>query len=175
MDNLQLLDNFITGRVEPHIYAFTTDAIPGYLKVGDTYRPVSVRLKEWKKHFPDLVKAFEETAAVTPDIFFRDFSVHQFLELGLGKHRLTPGELPAETYYSKEFFKDTKVPELEAAIHDIRRNHQDGGHRYQYYHAGTNLPEVHTYASSGWWEPRPMQAETVRNFKAAVGKGRTIC
>jgi len=33
MDNLQLLDNFITGRVEPHIYAFTTDAIPGYLKV----------------------------------------------------------------------------------------------------------------------------------------------
>lgn len=173
MDNLQLLDNFITGRVEPHIYAFTTDAIPGYLKVGDTYRPVSVRLKEWKKHFPDLVKAFEETAAVTPDIFFRDFSVRQFLELGLGKHRLTPGELPAETYYSKEFFKDTKVPELEAAIHDIRRNHQDGGHRYQYYHAGTNLPEVHTYASSGWWEPRPMQAETVRNFKAAVGKGRT--
>lgn len=101
MDNLQLLDNFITGRVEPHIYAFTTDAIPGYLKVGDTYRPVSVRLKEWKKHFLDLVKAFEETAAVTPDIFFRDFSVHQFLELGLGKHRLTPGELPAETYYSK--------------------------------------------------------------------------
>lgn len=41
-----ILDEIIIGRVEPHIYAFTTNTIPNYLKVGDTYRPVSVRLKE---------------------------------------------------------------------------------------------------------------------------------
>lgn len=47
-----LLDEIIIGRVEPHIYAFSTNTIPNYLKVGDTYRPVSVRLKEWEVHYP---------------------------------------------------------------------------------------------------------------------------
>lgn len=44
------LDQIIVGRVEPHIYAFTTNTIPNYLKVGDTYRPVAERLTEWKKY-----------------------------------------------------------------------------------------------------------------------------
>ena len=51
VDNLELLDNLIFGRVAPHIYAFQTRTIPNYLKVGDTYRPVSVRLNEWKRKF----------------------------------------------------------------------------------------------------------------------------
>ena len=33
-----VLDGLIIGRVEPYIYAFTTETIPNYLKVGDTYR-----------------------------------------------------------------------------------------------------------------------------------------
>ena len=33
-----LLDGLIVGRVDPHIYAFTTETVPNYLKVGDTYR-----------------------------------------------------------------------------------------------------------------------------------------
>ena len=37
----ELLDKLIVGRVTPHIYAFQTGTIPNYLKVGDTYRPVS--------------------------------------------------------------------------------------------------------------------------------------
>ena len=40
------LDKIIVGRVEPHIYAFSTGTIPNYLKVGDTYRPVTERLAE---------------------------------------------------------------------------------------------------------------------------------
>ena len=52
-----LLDEIIIGRVEPHIYAFSTNTIPNYLKVGDTYRPVSVRLKEWEAHFPALKRS----------------------------------------------------------------------------------------------------------------------
>lgn len=31
-----LLDEIIIGRVEPHIYAFSTNTIPNYLKVGDS-------------------------------------------------------------------------------------------------------------------------------------------
>ena len=49
-----LLDGLIVGRIDPHIYAFTTNTVPNYLKVGDTYRPVNVRLNEWREHFPNL-------------------------------------------------------------------------------------------------------------------------
>ena len=38
--NVDILDDLIIGRVEPQIYAFTTETIPNYLKVGDTYRPI---------------------------------------------------------------------------------------------------------------------------------------
>ena len=42
--NTEQLDNIIYGRVEPHIYAFTTGTVPNYLKIGDTFRPVEIRL-----------------------------------------------------------------------------------------------------------------------------------
>ena len=88
MRDLSLLDKIIVGRVEPHIYAFTTNTIPNYIKVGDTYRPVSVRLDEWKKYYPELEKKYDTKAMVSDDIFFRDYSVHQFLEHNLKKMRL---------------------------------------------------------------------------------------
>ena len=56
MKSNYILDNLIIGRVEPHIYAFTTETIPNYLKVGDTYRPVYERIEEWKKKYPNLMK-----------------------------------------------------------------------------------------------------------------------
>ncbi|MCI8638886.1 MAG: DEAD/DEAH box helicase family protein [Coprococcus sp.] len=173
MDNIQLLDELIVGRVEPHIYAFTTNTVPDYLKVGDTFRPVSVRLNEWRKYFPDLVKEFDSKATITPEVFFRDFAVHQFLEADLKKHRLTPQEVPCGVYYSKEFFKDTREADVKAAVKDIQESYQNGEDKYQYYNSQTSLPEVHTYASTGWWQPRPNQAEAIRNFKAAVRGGRT--
>ena len=46
MIDKSILDGIIIGRVDPHIYAFTTNTVPNYLKVGDTYRPVSERLQE---------------------------------------------------------------------------------------------------------------------------------
>jgi len=47
-DNIDILDNIIVGRVDPKIYAFTTETVPNYLKVGDTYRPIETRLDEWR-------------------------------------------------------------------------------------------------------------------------------
>lgn len=46
IEAIDVLDRIIIGRVDPHIYAFTTNTVPNYLKVGDTYRPVSQRLNE---------------------------------------------------------------------------------------------------------------------------------
>ena len=33
------IDSLIHGRVDPYIYAFETNTIPNFLKIGDTYRP----------------------------------------------------------------------------------------------------------------------------------------
>ena len=67
-DTEQILDRLIVGRVTPHIYAFTTNTVPNYLKVGDTYRPVSVRLHEWETYFPELTKQVEGEATINRDV-----------------------------------------------------------------------------------------------------------
>ena len=91
IQNRSVLDNLIVGRIDPHIYAFKTNTIPNYLKVGDTYRPVSVRIKEWLKHFPDLQhdKEWIWTAKTQDGKYFRDFAVHYYLETIKGFHRLS--------------------------------------------------------------------------------------
>src|SRR5690606_41651970 len=86
--DIQILEELIIGRVEPHIYAFTTETIPNYLKVGDTYRPLEMRLNEWRKYFPNLEKKFENVAKVDDETFFRDYAVHFFLENDLKRNRL---------------------------------------------------------------------------------------
>ena len=70
----------VVGRVDPRIYAFLTSSVPRYLKVGDTYRPVPVRIAEWKKRFTISEKDVWDWPATIGRLFFRDYSVHQFLE-----------------------------------------------------------------------------------------------
>lgn len=171
-ENRELLDGIIVGRVKPHIYAFTTNTIPNYLKVGDTYRPVAVRLREWMEHFPMLKKEFEDFAIIGDDIFFRDYSVHQYLEQDLGKHRLDRGEFPGE-YYSNEFFEDVRPNQVLDAISDIKENYVQNTGKYKYYDATSQLPETFTYASSGLWDVRPNQQATINNFVRAVDNGHT--
>lgn len=171
-ENRELLDGIIIGRVKPHIYAFTTNTIPNYLKVGDTYRPVAVRLREWMEHFPMLKKEFEDFAIIGDDIFFRDYSVHQYLEQDLGKHRLGRGEFPEE-YYSNEFFEDVRPEQVSDAISDIKENYDRNTGKYKYYDATSQLPETFTYASSGVWDTRPNQQATIDNFVQAVDSGHT--
>lgn len=168
-----ILDEIIIGRVEPHIYAFKTNTVPNYLKVGDTYRPVSERLKEWKKHFPDLQKEFENKATVNSDIFFRDFAVHQYLENELNKIRLQKSDIKKGVYYSNEFFKDASKSDIENAIVDIINSYQTIPTKYQYYKTADSMPVVAEYKSTGYWTPRPNQQEAINNFCKAVGNGRT--
>lgn len=172
MKDLSTLDQIIVGRVEPHIYAFTTNTIPNYLKVGDTYRPVNVRLNEWKEYYPSLKKEYEEKAMINDDIFFRDYSVHQFIENDLHKERIKPEDFPNEKYVSNEFFKDTKVIDVQSAIDDIKKSFEENLMKYKYYDASTNLVTIQEYASTGFWNPRPNQQEVIDNFKKAIEKGR---
>lgn len=173
MRDISILENIIVGRVDPHIYAFTTGTVPNYLKVGDTYRPVSVRLNEWKEYFPDLEKQYEEIAKVDSDVYFRDFAIHYFLESEKKRIRLQQADIPAGVYYSKEFFKEATAHDIIEAIEDITRNYQENGGKYQFYNAETRLAETFTYARTESYDPRPNQDETIRKFKAAVDAGRT--
>ena len=172
MIDKSILDGIIIGRVDPHIYAFTTNTVPNYLKVGDTYRPVSERLQEWKKHFPQLKKEFEGKAKVTDNVYFRDFSVHEFLEREKRRARLLPTDISANIYYSREFFKEATAQDVQEAIADILKDYNDHTQIYQFYNAQDRLPEKTRYASTGMWDMRPNQEKTVENFKIALDNNR---
>ena len=171
MENIELLDKIIVGRVEPHIYAFTTNTIPNYLKVGDTYRPVSVRLKEWKEIYPDLKKEYEKEAMVDENTFFRDYAVHHYLENDLNKNRINPDDF-SDVYVSNEFFKETTVIDVEAAIDDIQKSFEENLMKYQYYNADSRLRTIEKYTSTGYWDLRPNQQAVVDKFKYAIEHGR---
>lgn len=173
MKDLSILDSLITGRVEPHIYAFTTNTTPNYLKVGDTYRPVSKRLREWREYFPNLEQKFEGSAKITDDVYFRDFAVHYFLESEKRRVRLKASDLSEGGYYSKEFFREATVDDVEEAIADIHEDYNSKSGKYHYYDSKTQLPTTEKYASTGMWFPRPNQQATIDAFKTAVANGRT--
>ena len=77
-----VLDDIIIGRIDPHIYAFRTNTVPDYLKVGDTYRPVNVRIAEWKQIFQNLehLEDWKWIAKTEDGKYFRDYAVHDYLE-----------------------------------------------------------------------------------------------
>lgn len=170
----ELLDKLIVGRVTPHIYAFQTGTIPNYLKVGDTYRPVSVRLNEWKQKFPDLIKKYEHKATVADNVYFRDYAVHDYLENSLGKKRLEPEDLSTNSvYYSREFFKNVNTSELDEAINDICEQYKLKNSTYAYYDSNKRLAVTVHYERGSKWTLRPNQKEAVDNFIKAVDSGRT--
>lgn len=173
MIDTSLLENIIVGRVEPRIYAFTTNTIPDYLKVGDTYRPVSVRLNEWRRFFPELTKQYEDKAKVAEDVYFRDYSVHRFLETERHRARLLQEDIGNDTYYSTEFFKDASADDIREAIADIASDYENKTDKYQFYNAESRLAETFMFERTETYNPRPNQDETIQAFKAAVDGGRT--
>ena len=117
MIDTSVIDGIIFGRVEPNIYAFQTATVPDFLKVGDTYRPVAIRLEEWRSHFPNLKKVCEYPATTSDkSAFFRDFAIHYFLETTKRRHRLEKEEVPNLPYYSREFFKYATEQDIKEAL-----------------------------------------------------------
>ena len=172
IENMNILDKIIVGRIEPYIYAFTTNTIPNYLKVGDTYRSVSKRLEEWKLFFPELEKKYENKAIINEKVYFRDYSIHQYLEEDLKKKRLMPVDLGEGTYYSREFFKDIEIEDIDNAIEDIKNNYNKNTNKYDYYRLDNKLSQKYHYKRGETWTLRPNQKEAVDNFEKAVKNGR---
>ena len=170
MTDTSMLGELIVGRVEPRIYAFTTNTVPNYLKVGDTYRPVEVRLDEWREHFPHLKREFDDSAKIG-EVFFRDYSVHAYLDKTQQFPRLAKGMFP-DAHYSNEFFKGATSVDVKAAIGDIRHDFETKGQRYQFYSVAEGLPTGVKFPSTGRWPIRPNQDAAVKKFKAAVAAGR---
>lgn len=171
--NTDALNRLIVGRVEPHIYAFSTQTVPNYLKVGDTYRPLEARLNEWRKYFPNLEKQFADVAKADKETFFRDFAIHYYLENERKKSRLHPDTFKNLPYYSNEFFENATIEDVKDAILDIKNNHASNSGKYKLYKFDTSrLPITHTYARTDTFAPRPNQQQTIDNFKAALQKGR---
>lgn len=172
--NVEVVDELIIGRVDPQIYAFTTQTVPNYLKVGDTYRPLDVRLNEWRKYFPNLVKKFGDVAKVDDETFFRDYAVHYFLENELKRTRIERTTLKNKQHYSNEFFENATKEDIEKAIEDIKLGHKNNDPKYQYYRFDESLiPEKYKYRrSEEALKLRPNQEKTVENFKTAIKKGR---
>lgn len=174
MMDTDLLSNLIVGRVDPHIYAFSTETIPNYLKIGDTYRPVLKRLDEWRRYFPDLKQRYVQQAKVCESAYFRDYAVHQFLEYDRGRARWQRKEAPAEIYFSNEFFRDATEEDIKLAIADINDSYKKGLPKYAFYALDNGrIPiEVH-YERTESFAPRPNQQETIERFKQALSKGRS--
>lgn len=170
--NIDILDQIIVGRIEPYIYAFTTNTVPNYLKIGDTYRSVSKRLEEWGKIFPDLEKKYEKKAIINEKVYFRDYSIHQYLENDLKKKRLTTADLVTGGYYSKEFFKDTETEDIDIAIEDIKNNYNNNINKYDYYNLDNKLSQNYHYQRGEVWTLRPNQKKAVDNFEQAIKNGR---
>ncbi|WP_211334716.1 Eco57I restriction-modification methylase domain-containing protein [Mycoplasmopsis mucosicanis] len=172
IEAIDILDRIIDGRVEPHIYAFTTNTIPNYLKVGDTYRSVAKRLSEWRVFFPELEKQYEGKALIDDETYFRDYSVHKYLEDDLKKKRLLPSDLEDNLYYSKEFFKEATPEDVENAINDIKNSYIENTGKYEYYSSKNNLHQTFHYQRGDNWNLRPNQLEAVNNFDKAIKNGR---
>ena len=167
-----ILDNIIVGRVKPYIYAFSTETVPNYLKVGDTSRGVRMRLDEWRKIFPNLIQQYEHSAQIDDETIFRDFAVHTFLERERGRIRLLPNTFDNLPYYSREFFKEATKEDVNDAIADIIQSAREKSGKYPLY-SPDHLPQTFTYERTDSYAPRENQQQAIDNFKKAVTAGRT--
>lgn len=168
-----LLDSILIGRIEPQIYSFSTASVPGFLKVGDTFRGIDVRLKEWRNHFRDLVKQSEHSAYLAKEkVYFRDFAVHDFLMRKCHRSRMCEDEArQLDVYYSNEFFKDAHVEDVEAAVQDVREQYGKPEAPYTYYSEESQLPTQKTYQRTDSYAPRENQQAAIRKFHDAVKSG----
>lgn len=166
------LNSLIRGRVDPYIYAFETNTVPNFLKVGDTYRPVEVRLDEWRKFYSDLKKKYEHIAKVDDNTYFRDYSVHDFL-IQNGFRRIEKDDVKSGIYLSNEFFMNAKKENVEEAIKNIQKSFEKKDNRYAFYDVEDNLPlGDFDFKRDADWKPRENQKSVIDNFSNAIKKGR---
>lgn len=167
IDNSTLYE-IITGRVEPHIYSFETNTLPNMLKVGDTYRPVEERLNEWRRYYKDLTEVSRHKAVIGDDVFFRDHSVHKYLE----SNDIQRAQIDeSKGIYSQEFFYDIGEPDVTIAVQDVVDSYATPG-KYAYYNHLKDRIEQR-YARDRDFDPRGNQQAVIEKFTNAIRNGRT--
>ena len=193
-----IIDSIVHGLVEPKIYAFLTKTVPRFVKVGDTYRPVSVRIGEWRdKGFPiDDADVKSWLATLGEGRFFRDYSVHEYLKNVAGMDNLSRAELvklsgDPTAPFSNEFFRfaseespaesdiDGASENVALAIEDIQNydSHTIPSRlTYTVYDVSASKSAVATVCVEKF--PRGNQEDAVKRFKAATEhiprKGKTL-
>ena len=172
--NTEIVDKIIIGRVEPHIYAFRTNTVPDYLKIGDTYRPVEVRLNEWRHYFKDLEKLYEHEARID-ERYFRDLEVHKFVQNEKHRSRITREKFPNLPYFSNEFFENAIPNDIDEAIDDITDSATKNDGRYQFYSMqdGRIREDFHYTRDEEPLTPRPNQQDAINRFQTAIKNRRT--
>ena len=172
MTGLEIIDSKIYGRVKPRIYAFETKTVPNFLKVGDTYRPVWIRMEEWRKHYRNLQLLKDWEAKINANTYFRDHAVHEFL-IDHGKRRATESDFSEGVYRSSEFFLGAQKEDVDAAIEDIHADFEKERHNYTFYNVEDHLPLTDgVYERNAPWKPRDNQKEVIKKFLKAKEEGR---
>ena len=171
--------SLIEVRSEPHIYAFSTNTIPNFIKIGDTFRPISKRLEEWKKEYRDLSRVFpnitaevEGLAKVNDEIYFRDYSLHTFLK-NKGFNNLSKNDFVKKfgnIYFSNEFFEGVTIDDIKRGLIDIKDGYQNQNTNYQYYKISERKPTDRHWNNDRDWKLRENQKIVVENF---IDKVRT--
>lgn len=175
-ENIRQIEDLLEIRVNPHIYAFSTNTLPRYLKVGDTFRPVDKRIEEWLKKInklspvPVSLKKEDSWSSLIQDsnsmsVYFRDYAVHKFLREKLGKENLTDKELIK--IYSQEFFQDASVEDVYTAIEEIKRDcaSKNPEKEYDYYSIETGANKEYHGRNDKEWILRPNQEAVVKKFE----------
>lgn len=196
--NKQLILDIVHGRVEPRIYAFLTKDVPRFLKVGDTYRPVSIRIQEWidKGFHIDKNACSDWDATLMPGVFFRDYEVHNYLTEVAGMERISRETLKSlprsgeskdgeRQPYSNEFFRYATDDEREAtdakcvsgnvgkAIDDIKKFYGgDPQHKLSYQIYDVREVAKGMVASKVEKKPRDIQQKTIEKFLRATSDGK---
>jgi hypothetical protein len=119
-----------------------------------------------------LLKRLEERAAISDDVFFRDYAVHYYLEKDLKKKRLEQSNVAEGVYFSREFFENTEAQDVLDAIEDIKTHYNEETDKYDYYSVADKLPENFHYRRGASWTLRPNQQEAVSQFMQAVKNDR---
>lgn len=166
---------------DPHIYAFRTNSVKGYLKVGYTDRPVSARLKEWKQKYEGIEKVGEWSARVNKaklideeiGAYFMDHAVHEYIEKR-GPHYDDDISIPhphydssvwsctfPNLYYSEEFFEKAKEEDIDGAIEAINNSYP---YDYTFYTAQKKIQVEKDYEREGVYEIREIQQEVIDKF-----------
>ena len=161
------------------IYAFRVNTKPSYMKVGDTFRPVEIRIKEWneklKHNIGDHLVLTQEgswKAMLDNDkVYFRDYALHYVFDNLWHKNRLPENE---QKQYSKEFFEDINKQDVAKAIKIVKDAYKDDNNSslFDYYQICDRRSIDFQFKRNANWELRDNQKKVVDNFCDKVKKGK---